>query len=158
MGREGGNDSDKRRVSSPQVFFFSLLYCTLLQKIIINILPYKSRGLGQAKPGPSRIWWLWLGLGFEKAKAGSGQAKAGAFRPSQSRGFQAKPKPGLSGQAGPGKSLPKVDFQVDGQERLHSLPPENYQWEGWLMMSGSHSLDEEYTWDMLRGDEAHIVL
>ena len=87
MGREGGNDSDKRRVSSPQVFFFffSLHYCTLLQKIIINILPYKSRGLGQAKPGPSRIWRLWLGLGFEKAKAGWGQAKAGAFRPSRAR-------------------------------------------------------------------------
>ena len=39
---------------------------------------YKSRGLGQAKPGPSRDWRLWLGLRFEKAKAG-------AFRPSQAR-------------------------------------------------------------------------
>ena len=91
MGREGGNDSDKRRVSSPQVFFFfliKLLYIFAKKKIIIiiiNILPYKSRGLGQAKPGPSRIWRLWLGLGFEKAKAGSGQAKAGAFRPSRAR-------------------------------------------------------------------------
>jgi hypothetical protein len=36
------------------------------------------------RPGPSRVWRLQLGLGFEKDKAA-----------------QAKPKPGLSGQAGP---------------------------------------------------------
>jgi len=46
-------------------------------------ITYKSRGLGQAKPGPSRGWRLWPGLGFEQAKAASGQAKAGAFRPSR---------------------------------------------------------------------------
>jgi hypothetical protein len=43
----------------------------------------ESRGLGQAKPEPSREWRLWPGLTFDKAKAASGQAKAGAFRPSR---------------------------------------------------------------------------
>jgi hypothetical protein len=43
----------------------------------------KSRGLGQAGPGPSREWRLWLGLALEKAKAASGQAKAAAFGPSR---------------------------------------------------------------------------
>ena len=47
------------------------------------IFTYKSRGLGQAKPEPSREWRLWPGLRFEEAKAASGQAKAGAFRPSR---------------------------------------------------------------------------
>jgi hypothetical protein len=46
------------------------------------IFTYKSRGLGQAKPEPSREWRLWPGLRFEETKAASGQAKAGAFRPS----------------------------------------------------------------------------
>src|SRR6266849_6499603 len=46
-------------------------------------LSYKSRGPGQAKPEPSRGWWLWPGLGFQKAKAVPGQAKAPAFRPSR---------------------------------------------------------------------------
>src|SRR6266852_5002288 len=46
-------------------------------------LSYKSRGPGQAKPEPSRGWWLWPGLGFQKAKAVPGQAKALAFRPSR---------------------------------------------------------------------------
>ena len=45
----------------------------------------KSRGLGQAGPGPSREWWLWLGPDIKKAKAASGRAKAGAFRPSRAR-------------------------------------------------------------------------
>jgi hypothetical protein len=54
------------------ILFFFTIYCV-----------YKSRGLGQAKPEPSRVRRLWLGLEFEKAKAGSGQAKAGAFRPSR---------------------------------------------------------------------------
>jgi hypothetical protein len=44
---------------------------------------YKSRGLGRAKPGPSRDSRLWPGPGFEKAEAASGQAKAGAVRPSR---------------------------------------------------------------------------
>jgi hypothetical protein len=44
---------------------------------------YKSQGLGQAKPEPSRGSQLWPGLGFEKAEAASGQAKAGALRPSR---------------------------------------------------------------------------
>ena len=47
------------------------------------IFTYKNRGLGQAKPEPSREWRLWPGLRFEEAKAASGQAKAGAFRPSR---------------------------------------------------------------------------
>src|SRR6266849_6309799 len=46
-------------------------------------LSYKSRSPGQAKPEPSRGWWLWPGLGFQKAKAIPGQAKAPAFRPSR---------------------------------------------------------------------------
>ena len=49
----------------------------------IIILPYKSRGLGQAEPEPSREWRLWPGLKFHKAKAASSQAKAAAFRPSR---------------------------------------------------------------------------
>ena len=49
----------------------------------IIILPYKSRGLGQAEPEPSREWRLWPGLKFHKAKATSSQAKAAAFRPSR---------------------------------------------------------------------------
>ena len=40
------------------------------------IFTYKSHGLGQAKPEPSREWRLWPGLRFE-------EAKAGAFRPSR---------------------------------------------------------------------------
>ena len=48
-----------------------------------SIFTYKSHSLGQAKPEPSREWWLWPGLRFEEAKATSGQAKAGAFRPSR---------------------------------------------------------------------------
>ena len=47
------------------------------------IFPFESRGLGQAKPEPSRERWLWLGLRFYKAGSGLGQAKAAAFRPSQ---------------------------------------------------------------------------
>ena len=49
----------------------------------IIILPYKSRGLGQAEPEPSREGRLWPGLKFHKAKAASSQAKAAAFRPSR---------------------------------------------------------------------------
>ncbi|KAF8801391.1 hypothetical protein BYT27DRAFT_7115092, partial [Phlegmacium glaucopus] len=48
-------------------------------------LSAKSRGLGQAKPEPSRLWGLWLGPGFEKARAAQSQAKAVAFGPSRAR-------------------------------------------------------------------------
>ena len=49
----------------------------------IKYFTYKSRGLGQAKPEPSREWRLRPGLRFDEAKAGSSQAKAMAFRPSR---------------------------------------------------------------------------
>jgi hypothetical protein len=77
----------RQGLETPLVFFY-IHIVTLLYAKNYNIYistPYKSRGLGQAKPGPSRVWRLWLGLGFEKAKAGSGQAKARAFRPSRAR-------------------------------------------------------------------------
>ena len=67
-----------------QIFACRLLFCTKLY--IYNYKkknPFKSRGLGQAKPEPSRERQLWLGLRFDKAGAGSSQAKAAAFRPSR---------------------------------------------------------------------------
>ena len=57
-------------------YFFVHIY-------IYNYYKFKSRGLGQAKPEPSREWRLWPGLRFDKAEAGLGQAKAAAFRPSR---------------------------------------------------------------------------
>jgi hypothetical protein len=51
----------------------------------LNVLLYKSRGLGQAKPKPGHDFWLWPGLEFSEAKAISGQAKAPAFRPSRAQ-------------------------------------------------------------------------
>ena len=50
---------------------------------MLLLFTYRSRGLGQAKPEPSREWRLWPGLRFDKAKAASSQAKAGASRPSR---------------------------------------------------------------------------
>jgi len=44
---------------------------------------YKSRGLGRAKPWPSRSHDPRLGLEFQKAGAALGRAKAAAFRPSR---------------------------------------------------------------------------
>ena len=51
--------------------------------VTVRDVTYKSRGLGQAKPGPSRGWRLWPGLCIQEAKAASSQAKAAAFRPSR---------------------------------------------------------------------------
>ena len=58
------------------------LVCLVLEYTTFSA---KSRGLGQAGPGPSCEWWLWLGPDIKKAKATSGWAKAGAFRPSRAR-------------------------------------------------------------------------
>jgi hypothetical protein len=55
----------------------------LARTLHLSSFAYKSRGLGQAKPWPSRSRDLWLGLRFQKAGAPSGQAKAAAFRPSR---------------------------------------------------------------------------
>jgi hypothetical protein len=43
----------------------------------------ESRGLGQAKPEPSRQWGLWPGPHFHQAGAPSSRAKAGALGPSR---------------------------------------------------------------------------
>jgi hypothetical protein len=71
-----GDAFDIRVLRSVKGFIY-VLYIFIIFFITIYYCVYKSHGLGQAKPEPSRVRRLWLGLEFEKAKAGSGQAKAG---------------------------------------------------------------------------------
>ena len=52
-------------------------------RLPIPTVYYKSRGLGRAKPWPSRSRDPRLGLEFQKAGAALGWAKAAAFRPSR---------------------------------------------------------------------------